>query len=593
MTSPSSISAWPWLWLLVCFSALAFNGPASAAPATKPTAPSAVLLEAKSVAATIEDRAERTAALAPIIDAQIAIDPAGARETLKIFPRSPKKLELFTALAASYAETGNIQDTERIYADIVVEDQSSRAGKKASATALGQVAIAYAVKGDIEQALNTLARVNERFRDERPPIIGIATARLAEAQAKHGDLRGALQTALTILDDYPAPFMRIIRDRSGKGRGIQDLVAGLDEKALPYAQWGIMQAQMQQGRLMEAQVTASTMKPGPAKAGALRELAAYHAEHRTKPLALVLLQEAEAAARATPNHVARAESLRHIAAETAMAGDAGRAISIAQSIEQDEQRRSAILDVANAQARRGEFAGAFNSAGLLKGSLPTDRILSDYEMANADILVEMVKAGKGTEAKDTAATFQDAKLRRSRLYSRIAMAYADLGDVKEAKAALALAETSAQRTARRKELRHIAEGIRLGQEPPDQTRVQELWTLDDDVQVGLDAIARALARKGDLSGAMAVADELNQPAHRLDVIRELSTLHVQGRRKEETLRWARGLSGSSEKVYALVGIATGLWQEAEKRKPKNVGPKRAASSRPFFLVSSPLPPQMK
>jgi hypothetical protein len=94
---------------------------------------------------------------------------------------------LFTALAAAYAETGNIQETERIYADIVVEDQSSRAGKHASANALGQVAIAYAVKGDIEQASNTVARVKERFRDERLPIIAIATARLAEAQAKHGD----------------------------------------------------------------------------------------------------------------------------------------------------------------------------------------------------------------------------------------------------------------------------------------------------------------------------------------------------------------------------------------------------------------------
>jgi tetratricopeptide (TPR) repeat protein len=546
--------------------AFTFNGRASAAPTPKPTAPSAVLLEAKGVAATIDDRAKRTAALDPIIAAQIEIDPAGARETLNIFPRSPRKLHLFTALAAAYAETGNIQETERIYADIVVEDQSSRAGKNASANALGQVAIACAVKGDIEQASNTLARVKERFRDERLPIIGIATARLAEAQAKHGDFRGAVQTALTIIDETPAPFMRIIRDRSAKGRGIQDLVAGLDEGALPYAQWAIMQAQVQQGRLMDAQVTASAMKPGHAKAGALRELAAYHVEHRTKPLALVLLQEAEAAARATPSQVTRADSLHHIAAGTARAGDAERAISIAKSIDEHEPRRSAILDIAKAQARRGEFAGAFNSAGLLKGSRSTDRTLSDYEMANADILVEMVKAGKGTEAKDTAATFLDADMRRSRLYSEIAVAYADLGNVKEAKAALDLAETSAQRSARRKELRQIADGIQLGHEPPDPARVQDLWTLDGDIQVGLDAIAKALARKGDLSDAMAVADEFNQPAHRLDVIKELGALHVQGKRKEDTLRWARSLTGSSERVFALVGIATGLWQEAQKRK---------------------------
>jgi hypothetical protein len=514
--------------------------------------------------------------LDPIIVAQIAIDPPGARETLKVFPRSPKKLHFFTALAAAYAEAGSILETERIYADIVVEDQSSRAGKMASANALGQVAIAYAVKGDLEQASNTLTRVKERFRDERPPVIGIATARLVDAQAKQGDIRGAVQTALTILDEDPAPFMRIIRDRSGKGRGIQDIVAGLDERALPYAQWSIMQGQIQQGRIMDAQVTASAMKPGHAKAGALLELATYHVEHGTKPLALVLLQEAEAAARASSNHMTRADRLHHIAAETATAGDAARAISIAKSIEQDEHRRSAISDIATAQAKRREFAGAFNSAGLLKGSPSTNgRTFSDYDMAIVDILMEMVKAGKGTEAKDTAATFQDLHIRRSRLYSGIAMAYADLGNVKEAKAALALAETSAQRSARRNELRQIADGIRLGQEPPDPTRVQELWMLDADVQVGLDAIAKALARNGDLGDAVAVADELHQPAHRLDLIKELSALHVQGGHKKDTLRWARNVSGSSEKVFALVGIATALSQE-EKRKGKASRPKKAA-----------------
>jgi hypothetical protein len=155
------------------------------------------------------------------------------------------------------------------------------------------------------------------------------------------------------------------------------------------------------------------------------------------------------------------------------------------------------------------------------------------------------------------------------------MAYADLGNLKEAKAALALAETSAQRSTRKKELRQIADGVRLGHEPPDPTRVQEIWMLEADVQVGLDAIAKAMARNGELDDAVAVAEELNQPAHRLDLIKELSALHVGGGRGKDTLRWARKVSGASERVFALVGIATGLSQEAEKRKTKNAGSKRA------------------
>jgi hypothetical protein len=189
-------------------------------------------------------------------------------------------------------------------------------------------------------------------------------------------------------------------------------------------------------------------------------------------------------------------------------------------------------------------------------------------MALFEILVHMVMAGKGTEAKDTAAKFQDTGIRRSWLYSGIAMAYADLGNVKEAKAVLALAETEDQRSARRNELRQLAEKRRLGSTPADETRLQELVEIDREIRPGLDAIAKALARKGDLHGAMTIADELNHPAHRLDVIKEISALHAFAGRKEHTLRWAHKLSGPSEKVFALVGIADALSREADKRKAK-------------------------
>ena len=180
----------------------------------------------------------------------------------------------------------------------------------------------------------------------------------------------------------------------------------------------------------------------------------------------------------------------------------------------------------------------------------------------------MVKVGKGTEARDTAARFQDTDIRRVWLYSEIAVAYAELGNLKEARAALALAETEAQRSARRKELRQLDDKLRFGHSPADQTRFQELWRVEGDIQRGLEAIARALARKGDLSGAMAVVDELNQPARRLHLIKDVSMLHMQAGRADRTLRWARNLSRPSERVFALVGIATGLSHLTDKRSVK-------------------------
>ena len=148
-------------------------------------------------------------------------------------------------------------------------------------------------------------------------------------------------------------------------------------------------------------------------------------------------------------------------------------------------------------------------------------------------------------------------------------------------AALALAESEGERTVRRKELKQIADNMRLGKEPPDKVRFQELWNIDGDIQRGLEAIAKALARKGNLSEAIAVTDELNQPADRLRLIKELGKLHVKIGREEQTLRWARHLSRSSEKVFALVGIATGLFHQMDKRKSKPASARQTVLTLPI------------
>lgn len=551
----------------VCFALLASVQPSQSSAPPKSESPAALLVEAREAAASIEDRAERSAAIHPIVLAQIGIDPAGAQETLKVFPKLPNKLNHFTALAAVYAAKAAIPETERIYADIVVEDQSSREGKLAAANALGQLAIAYANKGNLEEAFRTLERLKERTKQEAYAIVGNVTARLAEAQAKQGDVAGAVKTAVNILRDNPYPLMKIVGDRvrKGKTQEAQDIVASLDEASQRYAQWGIVQAQIEQGRLIEAQVTASAIKPGHAKAGALLELAIYHREHKGQPLALTLLQEAESSARAVSDEWTRADMLSRIAAEAAAAGDADRAITIAKSIEKQGRRRTALYDIAAAQTKRGEFPTAFNTAALLKQTPPTNQHPSDYDTAISEILVGMVKAGKGADARETAGRFQDSTLTRSWLYGSIAVAYAELGDITAAKSALAVAETDNQRRARKKEGKELEDKLQLG--PGDQTRLDELHQMDLNIRRGLEAIAKAFATKGDLRTAMAVANELNKPA-KLDLIKEVFALQVKSGSKEQTLRWARNLSTPSEKVFALVGIATGLSQEAPKGKPE-------------------------
>ncbi|HEU0007850.1 MAG TPA: hypothetical protein VFS12_17820, partial [Terriglobia bacterium] len=469
-------------------------------------------------------------------------------------------------------KAGNIPETERLYAEIVVEDQSSRIGKLAASNALGQLALAHVKSGNIEEAFRIYERLKERTKQEPPAIVGVVAANLVEAQAKQDDIPGALRTYSSIAGENPYPLMKIVGDRARNGKlsEAQEIVGGLDDASQRYAQWGIVQAQITQGRLTDAQVTASGIKPGHAKASALLELAQYHRQHGANQLALLLLQEADTSARSTVNVLTRADILRRIAAETAVVGDPATAVNIAKSIENDGHRNSAIHDIAKAQAKRGDIAGAFNTAAMLKRAPQAhDLGRTVYETVASDILVEMVKTGKGREARETAAHFQDTDVSRAWLYSGIAMAQADLGHIKEAHAVLALAETEAQRSARRKELRQVEEKIRLGQTTADDSRRRELLKMDLDISRALEAMAKAHARKGDLSAAIALAREANEPAQRLKLIEAVSGVHAQSGYKLITVRWARTLSSPSERVFALVGIATGLSQEADKRKAKS------------------------
>lgn len=557
---------------LVVFSLFVCGNSAGAAQPNKPAQPGKLLLEARAVASSIQEPAERSRALDSIVLEQIAVDPAGAVETLKLFPNFPNRVHHFAHLASVYAKAGRVDEVERMYAEILVEDRSSREGKLAAANALGQLAIAYANTGNVEEAFRTLSRIKERSKEESLAIVGIATAGIADAQARHGDIPGAVQTALSIVRENPYPLMKIISSRALKGSAageVEGIVSGIDEGAQQYAQWGIVQARIQQGRLTDAQVAASAIKPGHAKAGALLELATHHIQLRSKPLAVVLLQEAATSARSTINEWTRADILWHIAAAMAEAGDAPAAIETAKSVEKDGHRISALHDIVRAQAKQGDIVGAFNTALQLKTAFDADIPgSSTYEIAISDILVQLVKSGKAQEARETVARLQDMQSEHPLLYSAISTAQADMGNIKAGKATLALVETEQQRKARKQELLDLAEQLREGQNSEDVSRWRKLQRLDVAIRQAQEAIAKAHARKGDLAGAITAANELNLPIDRLGLIKEISAIQTQTARTESALRWARGLPSPSDKAYALLGIATALSDAKNKTTHK-------------------------
>lgn len=560
MTVPSRTSRSIAPIILLLAAAPLVPGEAQAARAVSATNPPAkVLAEARSIASDIQDPLKRAEALEQIVIAQIALAPLEARETLKKFPKLPNRLNHLAALALAYAKAGDIEETERMYAEIRLEDRGTQQGKVATATARGALAVAFANAGKFDDAFRTITQIREQLRDSPPAIVESALGDVALAQAKHGDTAGAVRTATGIASANPQVLIGIVAGRvhAGDLPGAQQIVAGLDEGLQRYAQWGIVQAQRDRGRLIDAQVTASAIKPGHAKASALLELAQHHLKSGNKSNAVGLLQEAATAAGSTMNEWAKADMLWRIAAAMAEAGELFTAMDTARGIEKEEHRRFAILDIVKAQAKQGDFKGAFNSALVLKEAGGDDDA-GGYESAVAEVLAELTKSGRVKEAKEAIGNFEDLKHRRWILLGRIAWAQAEAGDISGAGATMTLADPEPQRAARRKDLLRLSDVPREHLSADDQNRLQALHEMDGIVHWTLDAIAKAQARKGDLRGAVATADGLSQDSYRSSLFREIGAMEARNGRVNQALSWARALPSMADKAYALIGAAQGL-----------------------------------
>lgn len=526
-----------------------------------------LLLEARTAAASVKEPIERLYALESIILSQIYMDPSGVRESLKMFPDMSNKPNHLVSLAFVYAKAGNIIATEEIYAELKKGDSSDRQVKLSNANALGHVAVAYANAGKLKEAFRILAQLKEQFKGESFAIFSDATARIAEAQAKHGDVVGAIETAKATAGDNPYPLMNIIggRVRANDLPGAMKMASALDDGLQQYAKWGIVSAQRELNSLKNAQITARTITPGHAKASALLELANHYLELGDKPTALLILQEAASAAASTVNNWTRADILWRISAAMAKAGDAKHALEIAKSIEKDGHRRFSIGDIVKAQAEQGNIKEAFDTALLLKNASEADIYGTDaYLNAISNILEQLAKSGRGKEALESIPRFDDLKIRRQFLYGKIAAAEADSGDIQGARATLSYAETEEQRIKRRKEMSHLVSIMKQGKDSQELQQLRVLQRTEEETHAALEAIALAYARQGSLAEASKVAADFDFH-YREDLFKEIGKITAEGGQETRAITWVRTLTSPSDKAYALLGIAETL--SAPKSKP--------------------------
>jgi hypothetical protein len=520
----------------------------------------ALLLEARTAAVSIKDPGERSSAREKMLLTQIGIDPSGAQELLEMFPNLPNKFNNLQSLAFNYAKAGNIKDTEEIYAEIMKGDNSERHVRLASANILGYVAWAYANAGKLKEAVRILSQLNEQFKGESLSILIDAPAWVAEAQAQHGDVTGAIERAKTIARESPYSLMSIIggRVRANDMPGALQITSGFEESLQPYAKWGIVTAQREMGDLKGAQTTAGMIKPGHAKASALLELAKHHLNAGDRPIALLLLREAAPASRLTYNNWTRADIMWRIAATMANAGDAHGALQLAKSIEKDGHRTSAISDIVNAQAKQGNFKEAFDTALLLKNVSEANYYGANaYSEAIAEILAELTKSGRAKEALEAVLRFDDLKHQHQSLYCAIADAQADIGDIQGSRSTLSYAETEELQTNRRKEMARLTAVLKQREDFKESRQLSALKHIDFEIRAVHKAIALAYARQGSLAEASNIAADPDL-SYGKDLFEEIGKASAEAGHETRAIAWARTLSPPTDKTYALLGIAQAI-----------------------------------
>lgn len=271
-------------WTLTC-SVIAFLVLICPSPASEASQNEAVsiLLEARDVASTVKDHAERTTALDHIVVAQIGVDPPGARNSIKLIPDLLNAPNHLVSLAFNYAKVGDTQNAQEIHAEIYKLSGSDHGIKLARANVLGHVAWAYANAGQFEEAYRQLAKLKEKYKGENFAIFDAATARIAEALAKHGNVAQAIEIAKSVAGDDPYPLMHIVSGlvHTSDLPRVSKIVSDLEESLQQYAKWGIVTAQIGLNNLKDAHTTAHAIKPGHAKANALMELANHYRERRS------------------------------------------------------------------------------------------------------------------------------------------------------------------------------------------------------------------------------------------------------------------------------------------------------------------------
>jgi RNA polymerase sigma factor (sigma-70 family) len=331
-------------------------------------------------------------------------DEAAERQNKEIKTAAPKPLQPATLLDDSFQTTAKVTyPTDRVEILLWIakgrarlKDQSGTA--KAIEEALQLVGtLADDGQGRIwkSESLLSIARTQAEVDDfvgarktidqiADPQLVGhryMAIAKLAEEQARTGDIKGALQTASTIRRTIQKGYaLKGIATHQAEAGDIEGALATTqtikDDSHRVEALVTIANVQFRKGelagakeRLQEAKQIAETTKPGPTGQEAtlaLLEVAEALAEMGDKQgAAQITTQVLESKSLPEPTNPGQSTSYWRIARVQWKSGDLVEALRTAESIKFQGTRSLTLMEIAVAQIKAGDVVGGMKTSDML------------------------------------------------------------------------------------------------------------------------------------------------------------------------------------------------------------------------------------
>ncbi len=505
--------------------------------------PTGFLREASTYAARMDANEGRDFALLLILHKQQkAGDEAGAIKTAERESIPGNRTIAWAIVVAIQASKGNITGAKESLARIS-ED-------RARANSLAPIAVAYAAKGDIPQAL----KIARQIPDDNYAH-GDAFLRIAEIQAKAGDVAGALHTVKDKWGLNPYLLIPIVQAQLATrpiDEAIQLAKLTDDLYLKSYVLWAVAMQVKDRKRQLEI---AATIPIESVKALAYKDIAELQLTDGDVQGCLSSLTVAAEAVPATYNNFARADLQWRIAATFARAHDIAQARRVALTIEKEGHRNSALKDIIEVQAKEQDFDAALQTALLGTG----EESLTDYALsriAARQVAVEMLD-----KAIETIAKIKSDESRRVALASVAETA----GEAGQIAAALTLVQVHRL---------EIAESLRIVETPraSEQLSDDQARKVSNDVSLFQRALAGALgkialsrANHGALQEALGYA--LLIPRTDSESGRTFEWLafnQAKGGDADGALRWITAAQLPYQKAFALSGVASALMLKDKK-----------------------------